>query len=146
MPLTPIHVRGKKKAAEQMVSAASTSSETPASPGTTGKEVTELNKKPGKAEFSRRVSILERVPFEVLVQIFTESQNLNLQFCSRHLHETLNNYYSHVRLVSRAFAPTWSKNHGKRRSGDAETVEGTGPPVPAKEFKDIVRYQVRLLT
>lgn len=140
MPLTPIHIRGKKRTADKVSSAAPNSSAGPASPAAAGKEVMAPKKKSGRAESSRRVSILERLPVELLVMVFTESQNMDLQFCSRHIHTALNNYYSHVRLVARAFAPTWSMNHGKRRS---KLVEAANPPVPAKEFQDIVRYQVR---
>ena len=138
MPLTPIHVRGKRKPATKMDSAAS-SSEAPASSGGADTKP-KTPKKPRDTGSSRRESILERLPVELLVMVFTASQNMDLLFCNRHIHAALNNHYSHVRLVAQAFAPTWSIYHGRCRLPAAERER---PSYMDKPRKDIVARQVR---
>lgn len=143
MPLTPLRIRGKKRTAADMSSAASSSS-TPASPGGRDTEIVASKKKKKfrEAKTTRRGSILERLPVELLVMVFTESQNMDLKYCNRHIHEALNNNYSHVRLVARAFAPTWSVYFGRRRREEVD--DASEPPVPDEGCLDIVRCQVRL--
>lgn len=138
MPLTPLRIRGRKRAAADM-SAAASSSSTPASGADTG-IITPKKKKTRETKTPRRESILERLPVELLVMVFTESQNMDLKYCNRHIHAALNDNYSHVRLVARAFAPTWSVYFGRRRR---EEVDASDPPVPDGGCLDIVRCQVR---
>src|SRR5690606_10656123 len=66
MPLTPIHIRGKKRAAAEAKSAASSLSETSANPDSTKTQVKVLKRKRDRtADASRRASILERLPVEL---------------------------------------------------------------------------------
>ncbi|MBE3046594.1 hypothetical protein IMZ48_29505 [Candidatus Bathyarchaeota archaeon] len=153
MPLAPIRVRGKKKTATKMSSAASSSSKAAADPDGAGTEPKAPKKKARETNFSRRVSILERLPVELLVMVFMESQNMDLLFCSRRLHAALNNHYSHVRLVAQAFAPTWSAGGIRReiecyqkwergRPCEQDCDRCCEPPPPDKGCQDIVRRQV----
>lgn len=154
MPLIPIRVRGKKRtAAEKRSSAAAPAPSGPAnpslspSPGSTESEAAQLRKKSQGLRPSRRVSILERLPVEVLVMVYTESQNMNLMYCNRHIHHALNNQYSNVRLVARAFAPTWSKHFGHQRSSAVSATadlwgKGYDAPKYAQGRRDIARCQV----
>lgn len=136
MPLVPIHIRGKKRAAAK----SNPEAVTPIT-GEANTQAKAPRKKARRNDPSRRVSVLERLPLELLVMVFTESQNMEMLYCNRYFHKALNNYYSHVRLVAAAFAPTWSANHGKRRR---EEVELSNPPQPGRGCRHIVRCQVRL--
>ncbi len=139
MPLVPLHIRGKKRTAADK-SATGSSSSTPASGADTEVVARRKKRKTRNDKTPRRESILERLPVELLVMVFTESQNMELKYCNRHIYRALNNNYSHVRLVARAFAPTWSVYFGRRRR---EEVDESGPPMPGVGCLDIVRCQVR---
>ncbi|SPO00011.1 uncharacterized protein DNG_02863 [Cephalotrichum gorgonifer] len=148
MPLVPLHIRGKKgkkRSAAQISSTASASSTPASSSSSPGNEVTRSRKKPHGSGpgSSRRLSILERLPVEVLVLVFTESQNVNLMYCNRHIHLALDNKYSLVRLVTRAFAPTWLKHFGSPRSREVEAPDV--PPIYGAGRRDIARLQENLL-
>lgn len=141
MPLMPLRIRGKKRTAAERSVTASPSS-TPASGTDTEVVAPKKKRKARENKTPRRESILERLPVELLVMVFTESQNMELKYCNRHIHHALNNNYSHVRLVARAFAPTWSVYFGRRRR---EEVDESGPPMPDEGCLDIVRCQVRFI-
>lgn len=104
MYLTPIKVRGKGAPATRRVS-----SQPPSKPGEDGdNESVTSAKKP-----IVKKAPIERLPLEILEQIFLDSSELNFPRSSLRIGYMLSSRSCLLRLVISVFAPTWSDSLGK---------------------------------
>lgn len=135
---TPLKVRGKKGASNQPPKPTSTTKHRLESslPEAASNPKRQRRTKPKRAGSTP----IERLPLEVLEQIFLFSKNTNLPKSSPYIGRTLSERLTLLRLVVEAFGPTWDVWFG--------CVPGTvrsydGWERDAKRFGGDPKFQVR---
>jgi len=99
MELTPIHVRGKRRAPGE-------------AKRPTGRPLKRKEKEHGGNQHcakkrKRQLSMEEKLPLEILERIFLLSGNLSLPRCSGRIGYLLSNRNVLMELIITAFGPTW---------------------------------------
>ncbi|KAF6834275.1 actin cortical patch protein [Colletotrichum plurivorum] len=129
MKLTPIRVRGKRKAA----------SSSPSSSLARGPPLKKTSRL-AERQAAKRISYLEReLPLEVVERIFLLSENLNFPRCNPRIGALLSSRSTLINLVINAFHPTWDCWFGVDRH-TIKTVLKRGATDQSRSFRSYEKF------